>query len=214
MATFRGAGVSDETLGISQEGGRGGGGGGARGGRVFDDVFDRLFHDVFTSTTAWELVPVRFWTFSLCACIHGLGRGRWRSRGGNCEWMGEGLAGGVKTLVSSYISSALERYSSRWARAGKRFVRKRRKTKHPKKRKKLRGVLLHARQMVLPGISSFTTHLNLPAQTEFSVNLFSWSHWVPLTAMLLSAREGTPRCRTLTSVTPSFLFFHFSPCHC
>ncbi|CBN77932.1 haloacid dehalogenase-like hydrolase [Ectocarpus siliculosus] len=59
MATFRGAGVSDETLGISQEGGRGGGGGGggARGGRVFDDVFDRLFHDVFTSTTAWELVP-------------------------------------------------------------------------------------------------------------------------------------------------------------
>ncbi|CAM9171279.1 unnamed protein product [Ectocarpus fasciculatus] len=58
MATFRGAGVSDETLGISQKGGRGdSGGGGARGGRVFDDVFDRLFHDVFTSTAAWELVP-------------------------------------------------------------------------------------------------------------------------------------------------------------
>ncbi len=51
-ATFRGAGVSDATLGI-EEGGSGGGG-------VFDDVFDRLFHDVFTSTTAWELVPVRF----------------------------------------------------------------------------------------------------------------------------------------------------------
>lgn len=54
-ATFRGAGVSDKTLGID-EGGSGGGGG---NGGVFGDVFDRLFHDVFTSTTAWELVPVR-----------------------------------------------------------------------------------------------------------------------------------------------------------
>eukprot|EP00903_Cladosiphon_okamuranus_P006943 g6757.t1 len=53
-ATFRGAGVSDETLGID-DGVRGGGGGGNGG--IFDDVFDRLFHDVFTSTTAWELVP-------------------------------------------------------------------------------------------------------------------------------------------------------------
>ena len=53
-ATFRGAGVSDETLGIGDGGGGGGGGG------VFSDVFDRLFHDVFTSTEAWELVPVRF----------------------------------------------------------------------------------------------------------------------------------------------------------
>lgn len=49
-ATFRGAGVSDATLGIEE--------GGSVGGGVFDDVFDRLFHDVFTSTTAWELVPV------------------------------------------------------------------------------------------------------------------------------------------------------------
>ena len=54
-ATFRGAGVSDETLGI----GDGGGGDGGGDGGVFSDVFDRLFHDVFTSTEAWELVPVR-----------------------------------------------------------------------------------------------------------------------------------------------------------
>ena len=55
-ATFRGAGVSDTTLGIDE--GKGGSSAGSSGG-VFDDVFQRLFHDVFTSTTAWELVPVR-----------------------------------------------------------------------------------------------------------------------------------------------------------
>lgn len=52
-ATFRGAGVSAKTLGIAEEGEGGNGG-------VFDDVFNRLFHDVFTSTAAWELVPVSF----------------------------------------------------------------------------------------------------------------------------------------------------------
>lgn len=57
LATFRGAGVSDETLGI-HDGGVGGGTG--DGGSVFDDVFDRLFHDIFTSTAAWELVPVSY----------------------------------------------------------------------------------------------------------------------------------------------------------
>lgn len=55
-ATFLGAGVSAKTLGIAEEGEAGNGGG--RG--VFGDVFDRLFHDVFTSTAAWELVPVSF----------------------------------------------------------------------------------------------------------------------------------------------------------
>ncbi|CAM9542227.1 unnamed protein product [Scytosiphon promiscuus] len=55
LATFRGAGVSDETLGI-HDGGTGSGNRGG-GGSVFDDVFDRLFYDVFTSTAAWELVP-------------------------------------------------------------------------------------------------------------------------------------------------------------
>lgn len=39
--TFRGAGVAEESL----EG-------------VFDEVFDHLFHNVFTSQPTWELVPV------------------------------------------------------------------------------------------------------------------------------------------------------------
>lgn len=39
--TFRGAGVAEESL----EG-------------VFDEVFDQLFHHVFTSQPTWELVPV------------------------------------------------------------------------------------------------------------------------------------------------------------
>lgn len=40
--SFRGAGVTEENL----------------EGPVFDDVFHKLFHDVFTDEPAWELVPV------------------------------------------------------------------------------------------------------------------------------------------------------------
>lgn len=47
-ATFRGAGVAEENL----------------DGPVFDDVFEKLFHDVFTSEPAWELVPV---SLSFCS---------------------------------------------------------------------------------------------------------------------------------------------------
>lgn len=42
--SFRGAGVAEENL----------------EGPVFDDVFQKLFHDVFTGEPAWELVPVSF----------------------------------------------------------------------------------------------------------------------------------------------------------
>lgn len=42
--TFRGAGVAEESL----EG-------------VFDEVFDQLYHHVFTSQPTWELVPVGSW---------------------------------------------------------------------------------------------------------------------------------------------------------
>lgn len=82
-ATFRGAGVSDKTLGIDEGRNDNGGSGG-----IFDDVFGRLFHDVFTSTTAWELVPVRLSTVvglpmlyyrSRCSCTKGIEvRSRWR----------------------------------------------------------------------------------------------------------------------------------------
>lgn len=41
-ATFRGAGVAEESLES-----------------VFDEVFDELYHRVFVSGPAWELVPVR-----------------------------------------------------------------------------------------------------------------------------------------------------------
>ena len=65
--TFRGAGVAEESL----EG-------------VFDEVFDQLFHHVFTSQPTWELVPVGIDTLRvpvLIICFWGVqGRGDGRSK--------------------------------------------------------------------------------------------------------------------------------------